>query len=202
MDLGSLTKIKAATAAEITSRFALSPPARALLTEGDVVPAYLAKLIDAALLRDAVNLLAYGLPKREATWWACLATRSTLPAEPAAADVQALEAAERWVYKPGEETRVAAMTEANAPNRDQSPALLAASAAAWSGGSLAPPGGPEVPPGDHLTAVAVYTALLMAAYQTQPERAEEKLRRFVEQGVDIANGGSGRLDKAGPASSA
>ena len=196
MNLGPLTKIKAAAAADVTDRFKLSPRAKSLLTEGDVVPAFLGKQIDAALPLDVINFLAHGLPKREATWWACLATRSTLPPEPATVDIQALETAERWVYKPSEETRNAALTESNAPDRDPSPAQLAASAAAWSGGSLAPPSGPEVPPGDQLTPVAVYTALLIAAYQTEPERAEEKLRRFIEQGIDIANGGSGRLDKA------
>ena len=196
MNLGPLTKIKAAAAADVTSRFKLSPPAKSLLTKGDMAPAFLAKLIDAAMPLDAVNFLAHGLPKREATWWACLAARSTLPPEPAAEDLRALEAAEHWVYKPSEETRNAALTEANAPDRDPSPAQLATSAAAWSGGSLAPPGGPEVSPGDQLTPIAVYTAVLIAAYQTEAGHADEKLRRFIEQGIDIANGGSGRLDKA------
>lgn len=192
MDCGPLKKIKA-TAADIAARVTLSPPAKTLLREGEATPAFLSRLVEHGLLRDGVNVLAHGLPKREATWLACLAARATLPAEASPEERQALEAAERWVFKPSEESRQAAMAEANAVDREQSPAQLAASAAAWSGGSLAPPGSPEVPPGDHLTSVAVYTALLIAAYRTEPERAEAKLRRFIEQGVDIANGGSGRL---------
>lgn len=193
MDCGPLKKIKA-TPADIAGRFTPSPRAKTVLQGSDSTPTALSRLVEEGLLRDAVNVLAHGLPKREGTWLACLAARATLPAEPPQEEKQALEAAERWVFKPSEETREAAMAEANAANREQSPAQLAASAAAWSGGSLAPPGSPEVPPGDHLTPVAVYTALLIAAYRTEPERAEAKLRRFIEQGVDIANGGSGRLE--------
>jgi hypothetical protein len=191
----------AAPAAEIVARASLSKPARKLLGDGDGAPAYLAKLLDAGMLGDAVKFLAHGLPKRECTWLACLAARATLPAEPEPEAIRALEAAERWVFKPGEESRQAAMTEANAPDRDPTPAQLAASAAAWSGGSLAPPDAPEVPPGDFMTPTAVYTALITAAYAAEPERAEAKLRRFVDQAVDIANGGSGRLDRSPPAAS-
>jgi hypothetical protein len=198
METGSFKKISA-PAADIAARFALSPEAGALLAPGDGAAAFVAKLRQAGLLADAVNFLAHGLPKREATWLVCLAARASLPAEPDPIEIGALEAAERWVFKPGEETRVAAAAEAKAPNRETTPPQLAASAAAWSGGSMAPPGEPTVPPGETLTAVAVYTGVITAAFRSAPEQGQEMLNRFLDQAVDIADGGTGRLDKPQPA---
>jgi hypothetical protein len=57
---------------------------------------------------------------------------------------------------------------------------------------MAPPDAPPVPPGEELTGTAVAGAVMLAAVQTEPERAEEKFRRFLMQGIDIANGGSGK----------
>ena len=57
---------------------------------------------------------------------------------------------------------------------------------------MAPPNAPVVPPGDALTGAAVAGAILLAAVQTEPQKAAEKYRRFLDYGIDIAGGGSGR----------
>jgi hypothetical protein len=49
-----------------------------------------------------------------------------------------------------------------------------------------------VPPGETLTAAAVAGAVCLAAVQQEPERAPEKYRVFIAQGLDIAAGGTGR----------
>jgi hypothetical protein len=36
---------------------------------------------------------------------------------------------------------------------------------------------------------------MLAAVQTEPEKAEAKYQRFLDQGIDIAGGGSGRLEQ-------
>ena len=84
------------------------------------------------------------------------------------------------------------MVAAEAVGNNESPARWAATAAAWSGGSLAPPEAPVVPPGETLTAQAVAGAVLLAAVRREPERAPERHRRAVAQAVDIARGGTGR----------
>ena len=167
------------------------------LLDPELAPdAYLRLLMDGALYPDAVRFLARALPKREATWWACLCARSALGGSPAPDALKALELAERWVYQPTEEHR---RLTCEAAERAQfgHPASWAAMAAFWSGGSMAPPGVPSVPPADNLTAKAVAGAVMLAAVQTEPEMAAAKYRRFLEQGIDIACGGSGRLEGAG-----
>ena len=64
-------------------------------------------------------------------------------------------------------------------------------AAFWSGGSLAPPDALEVKPAEDFTAKAVAGAVMMAAGLDALER-DARSRRFIECGLDIANGGTGR----------
>lgn len=141
---------------------------------------------------DAARLAAHALPKREAVWWACMCARAApdpaLPAE----DAAALEAAERWVRRPEEAARRGAM-EAAQKTAFGSPEAWAAVGAFWSGGSMAPEGQPVVPPGEHLTGVAVAGAAVLAAVRLRPERQEVRLLRFLAAARDIAAGGSGRI---------
>lgn len=181
---------------EICALFALSDEGRAALDPALAPHDFVGRLCAGELFPDAVRFLAHGLPKREAVWWACLAARAALAADAPPAQIEAVTAAEAWVYKPEEENRRAAMARAEAAGFDN-PASWAAVAAFWSGGSLAPPEAPVVPPGDTLTAGAVAGAVLLGAVQREPERAPEKYRRFIAQGLDIARGGNGRADAAG-----
>lgn len=192
--VGTLHKIKIATAAEAADRAALGDKAAGLLTPELALRDYLDRLLAADLLEDAVKLMAHALPKREAVWWACLAARPLVDdATPAVR--AALEAAEAWVYRPSEETRRAAMDKA-AASGFRHPAAWAAMGAFWSGGSMAPPDLPAVPPAEHFTALAVAGALGLAAVMKEPAQAQAKRRLFIDQAIDIANGGSGR-PKAG-----
>src|SRR5262249_38725334 len=154
--------------------------------------AFLEQLISKASLNDAVQFLAFALPKREAVWWACLCARSELKNPGPPLVVAALEAAEAWVYKPTEENRRAAMQKAQETAFDAA-GVWAAVAAFWSGGSLSPPNLPVVPPAPHLTGAAVCGAVTLAAVQVDPALADKKRERYIESALDIANGGSGRL---------
>lgn len=192
MDIGPLTKVKAETAAQLCTLFKLSEDAEPLLTETVGPAEFLAALLEKQLYPDALKLLAHGLPKREAAWWACLCARDSLPENPKPKEVAALEAAEAWVYKPTDEKRRDALAKAEAANLAGSPSALAAAAAGWSGGSLAPPGAGEVPPGDTMTPAAVFSAVMMAGFQGDPSQQSGRFRRMIGQGIDIANGGTGR----------
>jgi hypothetical protein len=187
-----LIKITKQTA-EICALFPLSAEGRAQFDPDPALSpaAFLDRLCGEGLAIDAIRFMAHGLPSREAVWWACLAARpvaDTISAE----ETSAIEAAEAWVYRPDEEHRRTAMVAAEAVGNNESPARWAATAAAWSGGSLAPPEAPVVPPGETLTAQAVAGAVLLAAIRREPERAPERHRRAVAQAVDIARGGTGR----------
>lgn len=177
-------------ASEICGLCPLSQEAQTLIAEGQSPPDFLDRVCAAGYHVDAIRFLAHALPAREVAWWACLAARSVTGDGPTA-HLKALDAAEAWVYHPDEEHRRAAMAAAEAVEND-APARWAALAAAWSGGSLAPPGSPVVPPGETLPAQAAAGAVLLAAVRNEPERAAERHRHFIAQAIDIARGGTGR----------
>lgn len=192
VDFASLNKVAVAKAAMICRDIQLDEPALKCL-DSDPVPAdFLKALIEQEFYVDAVRFLARALPKREATWWACLCARSVLAKDARPEQIKAVETAEQWVYKPTELNRRSNDAAAQAATFD-SPAAWAAMAAFWSGGSMAPEDAPAVPSAENLTAKAAAGAVMLAAVLNQPEKAQEKYRFFLEQGIDIANGGNGRL---------
>ena len=186
-----MKKVTAQTAAELTARFELSAAGRDLLADGMTPAAFLDALVAAGLYQDAVALLAHGLPKREAVWWACTCARETPMPDAPPADQAALDGAEAWVYKPTEERRREA-EEAGKAAGYSSPESWAATAAFWSNGSIIAPDAPPVPAAEDLTARAVNGAVMLAAVRREPERAEERYQLFIEKGRDIASGGTGR----------
>jgi len=153
----------------------------------------IAALAEAGRFPEAVRLVAHALPKREAVWWACMCARAVPDPAVPEADMKALAAAEAWVRRPDEANRRAAMAAAQA-TRMQTAEAWAAVGAFWSGGSMAPEGQPVVPPGEHLTGVAISGAVVLAAVRRRPERAEARFARFLDSARDIAAGGAGRIE--------
>jgi hypothetical protein len=186
MSSGTFGKVAAKTAAEVCQRFTLGDDAKKLLADGQTPLQFLAALNAKQQYLDAIRFLAYALPKREAVWWACACARGVLGDRPEPAAAAALQAAEKWVADPSEDNRRAAMPAGEAAGMG-TPAGCVAVAAAWSGGSLAPPNLPAVPPAEHLTAHMAASSVLLAAVLTQPEKAAEKQQRFVALGVEVAN---------------
>ena len=182
-----LAKITAKTAAEVCKHFALGEEAKKLLREGLTPGQFLDTLIEKQQFVDAVRFLAHALPKREAVWWACLCTRAVAGLNVPPKIAAALASAEKWVVDPSEENRRAAMPAAEGAEF-KTPAGCAAVAAFWSGGSLGPPNVPVVPPGEYLTAHGVAGAVMLAALQSEPEKAPEKYRKFLAQGIEVAKG--------------
>jgi len=191
MTTTELKKIAGSNAAQVAAMCDLETEATELLDPKLDATAYLERLQKKELYLDAVRFLAAALPKREAVWWACICVRQHLaePAEPK--QKMALEAAEAWVYKPGEELRRAAEAAAEVATYD-SPAAWAATAVFWSGGSLGPEGQPVVPPGEDLTAKAVAGAVLLTAAELEPDKMIPCYQDFLGRGRNIAAGGDGR----------
>ena len=179
----ALAKVEAKTAAEICGALKLSPPARQLL-DPQVSPAdFLARLSEAGMAEDAVGFLAYALPKREAVWWACQCVREA-GLDSGDAAKAALLAAAHWAADPSENHRRAAHAAAETA---ESPESFVAFGAFFSGGSMAPPEAPEVPPAKELTALMIMNAVLVAAVVKEPQNAPQKYRRFIELGIQTAN---------------
>jgi hypothetical protein len=187
MSSNGLAKVTAKTAVEVCKHFSLGEEAKKLLRDGLTPAQFLTVLIEKQQFPDAVRFLAHALPKREAVWWACLSARAVAGSNPPPQITAALQAAEKWVADPSEENRRAAMPAAEAAEF-KTPAGCAAVSAFWSGGSLGPPNVPVVPPGEFLTAHGVGGAVMLAAVQSEPGKAPEKYRKFLAQGIEVANG--------------
>lgn len=191
-DVVSLNKVLQPKAAGVCHDIELEQAAISCLAADPAPVAFLNALLEQKLYSDAVRFLARALPKREAVWWACISARSALGQNPQPNELKAVEAAEAWVYKPNELHRRQANSSAQIATFEN-PAAWAAMAAFWSEGSMAPEDVPAVPPADNLTAKAVAGAVILSCVLNEPEKAESKFQFFIEQGIDIANGGNGRL---------
>lgn len=180
-----LPAVSARKAADVATAAQLPPEAMALLapdaSPGDFVDA----LRGGERVPDALRFLAHGLGRREAVWWACVCCRLAPDPKPHAAAAAALEAAEAWCRAPTEENRRAAQTAADA-GEFGSAECWAAMGAFWSGGSLAPPDAPVVPPGPFLTGKAVAGTLMMCAARHAPADPRATNVLFLERGIAIA----------------
>jgi hypothetical protein len=187
-----LLKLRATPMAEVLPRLGLTgEPATLIQYEPDAAVA-LARLEEAGFVNEAAKLMAHALPRREAVWWACMCARHTAPPELPAADHAAVEAAEQWVRQQTDEARREAFDHAQQAGFG-TPEAWAAVAAFWCGDSMSPLGQPKTPPAPHLAGTAVSGCVVLAAVRRFPERREDRLRRFLGSGRDIAAGGAGRL---------
>jgi len=182
-------KVSASAAEEICSRATLSPEAMALLSPALSPQSFLASLVEGSHFSDAVRFLAFALPPREGVWWACVTARGT---ELTAPDADCLERVVAWAYEPDDGKRRACMEAAEGLNFEGA-AAYAALSVFWSGGSMAPEGMPEAPPDPSLCAIGVGASVLLAVASGDPQAADRRFAEAIERGMDIANGGNGKL---------
>jgi hypothetical protein len=172
------------SARKVCESVELSELAGDLLDDAIDVPTYIDKLTGAELLVDALRVLATWLSKRKAVWWGADCVESTC-ADRLQAQAALLTMTRSWVRDPTEVNRRATLDAAETADT-RLPACWLARAAAWSGGSLSPPGLPVVPPDERLTAQALTGALLLAAVFIDPAQCAGNYRKFIEQGKQLA----------------
>jgi hypothetical protein len=163
----------------------LDEEALALADEVPGVPHLVSMLVEREHFADAVRLLAHALPTREAIWWAWTAARRASVAEPPVAVSTALAVTERWISEPVEAHRRPGL-EAAEHARLSTPAGCVAFAVYFSGGSIAPPDAPDVPAPRFASARAIAGAVILAAVVDEPEKAPEKFRASIDQGLSVA----------------
>lgn len=186
------TKLTPADLAIIRGRAGLSDEGNQVIADCATVLEAITALSQGGHLIEASRLIAHAMPKREAVWWACMCARATQPATLAPLDAAALEAAELWVRKPGEDARYAAFALAQEAGFG-SPEAWACVGAFWSGDSMAPVGQPAVPPAPNLAGTAIAGSIALASVRTDPTRQMARLQAFLTSAHDIAAGGTGRL---------
>ncbi|MGV8986891.1 MAG: DUF6931 family protein [Cypionkella sp.] len=156
------------------------------------VDVVLRELDQKGALIDIMRLLSIALPARERVWWCCLAARDLL--EPNAKVPPPLAAAEAWVFKPSEENRaIAHHAVQHASMKDDT--KHCAMAVQFHDGTLgpgdlaqhpAPPGGSEVSA----------FAMNIVAIAKSGKMLDEAAGLMIDRALDIARGGSGRVETA------
>lgn len=187
-----LVKIQATTAKELLQFVDISEEASDCLVPDTAPEVSINRLMDAGFFADAIKILALGLPKRESVWWACLCARYIHSPPTDEDNSKALAAAESWVKSPNEERRLTCK-EFGEKTKYKTPASWAATAAAWSHGSLAGPEDPVIEPPAHLYAHAVAGSITLAAVLANPVNPERSFQHFLQQGLSLARGGNGKV---------
>jgi hypothetical protein len=136
---------------------------------------------------DAVAFLGQALPRLEAVAWGARSVRDIREGLPTgSAEAAALKAALLWVQDPSESRRRACFEAAMAADGASAEAL-AAMAAFYSGGSVAPPDNPPVPAPKDAAGRFASGAVLVAAAGA-PDMAAA-LARALDAGEALASGG-------------
>ena len=173
--------------AALLHRWLKLPPEHAGVIDefGGEPPALLARLRTLGLWDEALRHLAYALPEREAVWWSCMCVRHTGGTLPDL-EARAVMASETWVRDPGPVTRQEAAMAASAVGY-AAPGSWSALGATWSHRKRFLP--------DLCGGRGVATAVSRAAGRdaAEPDRLAERRRAFFDAGVDVGQGGAGRL---------
>jgi hypothetical protein len=132
-------------ASDLCESIQIEKPSRALLRDDLTALQFIEILAQAGQFRDAVRVLAFLLPAREAVWWGLQCARQNPPENSEPEFDAALAAAETWVIEMTEEARYAAQITAESAGMGTAAGCVAMAAFA-SGNSLAPPDQAAVPP--------------------------------------------------------
>jgi pSer/pThr/pTyr-binding forkhead associated (FHA) protein len=175
------------TAREVCEHFELGEAAKPLLKDDLTPEQFLEVLVKHELYPDAIKLWAHTLPKKEAVWWGIVCSKKAYGDQASPKEAEALAAAEKWIKKPTEEHRRAAMSAAEAAQLNNAASWSAVSCF-WSEGSLAPSNVPAVPPDEHLAAKAVAGAVMLAATIGPPNKMPQRYQSFFDLGKQVASG--------------
>ena len=176
---------------EVITDLALSDDAVALMPDCANILSFLNRLCDEELFHDAFVTLARVLPKQYAIIWGDRCLEYAPAGEVTDGEQHCINIAKQWIKNPDENLRRAALDAAEGIEFDGPYAWFAA-AIGFSGGSLAPRDLEEVPPPEHLTAVALAAYLVMLTVK-DPGTMAEKSRKIIQTGLDmvaIPGGGS------------
>jgi hypothetical protein len=177
----------ATKAADVVPQVELGQPALAQLQDDMTPEAYLERLVEQHLYRDAMHFLSGWLSRRQTLWWGCLCVWLVHRPEWTPPREAALRAVVQWIQDPSEARRRQAEIAAGAEGT-RTPAGALALATFWSEGSMTPPGLPEVLPPPNLSATTVAEAVLLAANLGDPAKKAVLYRQCVRLGLEVAHG--------------
>jgi hypothetical protein len=114
----------------------------------------------------------------------------------AKSELEALDTAEKWVYEPTDGHRLAAFQSVQA-SETNSGGVMCALAAAFSEATL--PVNEEQEMAVDITTFPglVFAAIAMTAADGDGSLMDERLKKYLKIGAEIANGGSGKMEQKG-----
>lgn len=169
---------------EVCAQFPIPQHAKRMVAQGAGAHEVLLALLRHGDYETAVDFVAHLLPHREAIWWGCLCLQHACGDGLTGVERSACEAAVQWIMRPCEVTRLAAKPAAIAAG-SRSPAGALAMAAHYTGGSLAGPNAPVVPPPPYLPAKSVAIAVKLVCYRGDRLGAARRQRAYVQLGADM-----------------
>lgn len=187
-------KVVAAKAADLVGAGDLEPASADLLTPDIRPEALIRALAEAGQWQDAIKVMARALPPREAVWWACVCARQMESLADDESEVAALEAAEKWVYKPNDDNRRAAFDLAQ-DNPTRSAGTLAGISTGLSGGTIPVPEDEYADVDSRAFAQVVGSAVMVSAIEKKGDELQRRFEWILKVGEDIARGGSGAEDR-------
>jgi hypothetical protein len=187
-------KISFERAADLIEACELQDESLAMLSPGMRPEDYILTLSESGHWSDAAMAMAFALPRREAVWWACMCAQDTEIMTSDESERLALQVAEKWVYQPTADHRAQAFIAAQESKSNDCGALCAL-AVALTEDTL--PLGPDQTievdssgfPG------LVFGIVVTAAGDGNGSLFDERLRKSLLRGQEIACGGNGKLEE-------
>lgn len=186
-------KVTAEKVPDIVDVNDLEADSQALLKPGMRPEVYIHELSAAEKWPDAIKIMSRALPPREAVWWACVCARQMDGFLGEKSELAALEAAEKWVFKPTDENRLAAFKRAQ-ESHPKSAGTMSALAVAFSGPKMLVAEDQFMDVDTALFPQMVDAAVMAAACEKQGKKIIEQFQQFLKSGEDIACGGNGQIN--------
>jgi hypothetical protein len=181
-------KVKAATAAEICTRFDLDKEARPFLQNETGTREFAEALAANKQCIAGIDFIAHALPAREAVWWGCLCLQHTCSSGLCSQEKAACKAAVEWVLQPDESNCAAAQALAEALGPNSLAVGLAAAASKTPEGNLVAGSAPPNLPGPFAIAKAVARVVKIASTKVEPIKIVGTQQLFIELGIAVAEG--------------
>lgn len=155
-----IDQLKQPNVAQTIIRYPISDQANAIIKPEMAPATAIAKLQESSLERDAIQLIAHGLPIMQSIRWGLMTLRQKSTWQPD--DEAIFDCVERWLASPNETLRIRAQQLAERKGLEHASAWLGY-AIFWSGtGSIVPADLPAVMPPDNMVGHAINASILMA----------------------------------------
>lgn len=143
--------------------------------DGCAAPAdYFAKLIALRLWTDAIQMLAYALPQRQAVWWGCLCVwHASAKDAMGESDKQLMESTGKWVLDPTREIGALAAQLADSESEDTQMRRLASAV--------------DLASAENAGRADVASGLIAAAVLNAAHGSDSSAAEFVALGLRIGN---------------